>query len=195
MPATTAPPEQGQLVQVRFRLWVVNVSNQRLQQFCTDHTADITRLFQDLVAKGYLEREGYGRWASYRLSGRLAGSGQNEGTPDISSVHTDASSQHRGRSSQHNDPVLGDTQLLALAAPARQKARVAPALMKDIIRRLCTGRYLTCTQIGSLVSRHPEGIRNRFLTDMVREGSLQAKYPDPTHPDQAYQTNPDWREA
>jgi len=67
--------------------------------------------------------------------------------------------------------------------------------MKDIIRKLCMGRYLTYIQIGSLVNRHPEGIRNRFLTDMVREGSLQAKFTDPTHPDQAYQTNPGWRDA
>jgi hypothetical protein len=28
-----------------------NVSNLRLQQFCTDHTADIARLLQNLVAK------------------------------------------------------------------------------------------------------------------------------------------------
>jgi ATP-dependent DNA helicase RecG len=51
-----------------------SVTNQRLQQFCTDHTTDITRLLQDLVAKDCLLKDGYGRWASYRLSERLSGS-------------------------------------------------------------------------------------------------------------------------
>ena len=60
-----------------------SVSNQRLQQVCTDHTSDITRLLQDLVAKGFLLKAGYGRWASYRLVARRARSRQNEeGTPD-----------------------------------------------------------------------------------------------------------------
>jgi hypothetical protein len=31
---------------------------------------------------------------------------------------------------------------------------------------------------------------------MVAEGQLQLRFPDqPTHPDQAYRTNPDWSES
>lgn len=190
-----------------------SVSNQRLQQFCTDHIADITRLLQDLVAKGFLEKDGYGRWASYRLSGRLAKSSHTEAaTPDTtpgesilkrsSSQHNDSSSQHseltsqrNDSSSQHSDPVLGDAELLAIAAPAREKARLAPQRMKELIRALCQGRHLSFVQIGGLLNRHPEGIRNRFLAEMVREGSLLARFSDPTHPDQAYRTNPEWSET
>lgn len=175
-----------------------SVTNLRLQQFCTDHTADITRLLQDLVLKGFLVKDGYGRWASYRLSEWLAGSGHSkERPPDITpedSRHSEASSQRNEASSQHNDPVLGDAGLLALAAPARQKARIAPDRMREIIRGLCEGRFLTFLQIGSLVNRHPEGIRNRFLSVMVQSGELIPRFPDnPTHPDQAYKTSPDWR--
>ena len=58
-----------------------------------EDTADITRLLQDLVAKGLLVKDGYGRWASYRLAERLAGSRhKEEGTPDI----TPADSRHNG---------------------------------------------------------------------------------------------------
>jgi ATP-dependent DNA helicase RecG len=117
-----------------------SVTNQRLQQFSSDHTTDITRMLQDLVAKGFLIKDGYGRWASYRLAERLGRSGHNaDGTPDITaedSGHSGTSSQPNDGSSQRNDPVLGDTGLLAIAAPAREKARLAPQTM---IERIPTG--------------------------------------------------------
>lgn len=175
-----------------------SVTNQRLQQFSSDHTTDITRMLQELVAKGFLVKDGYGRWASYRLTERLTRAGPGSaGTPDTAaedSGHKAISSQHNDISSQHNDPVLGDAELLAIAAPARAQSRLAPSLMKELIRNLCAGKYLTLSQIGALLNRHPEGIRNRFLSKMVKQGALVARYPDPTHPDQAYRTNPDWRE-
>lgn len=60
-----------------------SASNQRLQQMCTDHTSDITRLLQDLVSEDLLLKDGYSRWASYWLSERLAKSRQRaEETPD-----------------------------------------------------------------------------------------------------------------
>ena len=174
-----------------------SVTNQRLQQFSSDHTTDITKMLQELIVKGLLLKDGYGRWASYRLADRLARSGYgDEVTPDTtsaSSLRKETRSQHNDPSSQHSGPVLGDPELLAIAAPARDKARLAPATMTDLIRELCQSRYLTVDQIGALLHRHPEGIRNRFLSKMVRDGQLSSRYPDPTHPDQAYRTNPDWK--
>jgi hypothetical protein len=99
------------------------------------------------------------------------------------------------RHSQHTDPVLDGAELLAIAAPAREKARLAPAKMRELIRQLCQVQSLTVSQIAGLLNRHPEGIRNRFLSEMLREGVLLARYPDPTHPDQAYRANPDWEEG
>ncbi|MFO0177354.1 MAG: hypothetical protein ACK55P_09145 [Planctomyces sp.] len=179
-------------------------------------------------------KDGYGRWASYRLSEKLvrsdrdapgeteilqAGSQHNGGSSqhnDGSSQHNDGSSQHNGGSSQHNggssqhndgssqhndgssqrtDPVLDGAELLAIAAPAREKARLAPAKMRELIWQLCQIQSLTVSQLAGLLNRHPEGIRNRFLSEMVREGVLLARYPDPTHPEQAYRANPDWEEG
>ena len=39
------------------------VDNRRLQQVSGAHTADITELFQSLVAKGALVKKGHGRWS------------------------------------------------------------------------------------------------------------------------------------
>lgn len=65
--------------------------------------------------------------------------------------------------------------------------------MRETIHKFCEGRFLTFIQIGSLVNRHPEGIRNRFLGNMVQSGELIPRFPDnPTHSEQAYKTNPDW---
>ena len=177
-----------------------SVSNQRLQQFSTDHATDITRLLQELVAKGHLVKDGYGRWASYRLAEKLAKSapdaeGTGESIPESSqhnaesSQRNEASSQHNAEGSQHNDPVLADAELLAIAAPARGKARLPPSQMKELIRQLCERRSLTVAQIAGLLNRHPEGIRNRFLSEMVRERSLLTTHPDPTHPEQSYRAN------
>ncbi len=158
-------------------------------------------------------KDGYGRWASDRLSEKLvrsdrdapgetatlqAGSQHNDGSSqhnDGSSQHNDDSSQHNDGSSQHTDPVLDGAELLAIAEPAREKARLAPAKMRELIRQLCQVQSLTVSQIAGLLNRHPEGIRNRFLSEMLREGVLLARYPDPTHPEQAYRANPDWEEG
>jgi len=43
------------------------VRNQRLQQLSTDHTADISKMLQDLVVKNCLVKEGSRRWTVYRL--------------------------------------------------------------------------------------------------------------------------------
>ena len=175
-----------------------SVTNQRLQQFSSDHTADITKMLQDIVVKGLLVKDGYGRWASYRLPERLRRVSDVEGTPDTTaatSEHKEENSQHNDASSQHNDPVLEDAGLLAIAAPARDKGRLVPKIMVELIRKLCESRYLTASQIGGLLNRHPEGIRNRFLTPMLREKQLVPLHSDPTHPDQAYRTNPDWTKS
>jgi ATP-dependent DNA helicase RecG len=174
-----------------------SVTNQRLQQFCADHTADITRLLQDLVAKGLLEKDGYGRWASYRLSERLAGSGHNEeGTPDI----TAEDSRHNGTTpvaaeqgpgiAPENDPAL-----LAIAEPARKRRRLDPDEMWRLIRALCQGRFLTFRQLATLLGREPNGLQRWTLRPMAQEKQLVMAYPEtPNHPKQAYKTNPDWRE-
>jgi hypothetical protein len=174
-----------------------SVSNQRLQQFCTDHTVDITRLLQGLVAKGFLEKDGYGRWASYRLSDRLARSRHTaEATPDTTtgnSRHSEVTPNTIGQApdiAPESDPIL-----LAIAEPARKRSRLEPDEMRRLIRALCRGRSLTLRQLATLLHREPNGLQRWTLRPMAQENQLVLAYPEtPNHPKQAYQTNPDWRE-
>lgn len=174
-----------------------SVTNQRLQQFCTDHSSDITRLLQDLVGKGFLDKDGYGRWASYRLSERLAGSRHTEEeTPDT----TPGDSRHSGATPVTSGLAPGippeeDPALLKIAEPARKQKRLDPDEMRGLIRALCQGRFLTFRQLATLLRREPNGLQRWTLRPMAQEKQLVMAYPDtPNHPKQAYQTNPDWRE-
>jgi ATP-dependent DNA helicase RecG len=172
-----------------------SVTNQRLQQFCTDHTTDITRLLQDLVAKGFLLKDGYGRWASYRLAERLAGSRhKEEGTPDTTledSRHSETTPVTAGQApdgAPEDNPAL-----LAVAEPARKQKRLDPDEMRRLIRSLCQGRFLTFRQLATLLSREPNGLQRWTLRPMAQEKQLVMAYPEtPNHPKQAYKTNPDW---
>ena len=171
------------------------VTNQRLQQFCTDHTADITRLLQDLVGKSLLEKDGYGRWATYRLSDRLAESRHSyEGTPDTrpeDSGHSNGNSSHNGGDSSLSDQF--ELALLQIAETARTRSRLTPEVMEDVLVALCAVRELTLEEIGRLLQRNPQGIRNRFLSPMVQSGRMLLRFPhEPNHPKQAYKTNPGW---
>ncbi len=175
-----------------------DVTNQRLQQLCADHTSDITRLLQNLVAKQFLEKVGYGRWASYRLAERLAGSRYTE---EDTSDTTPGNSRHNGASpvTTGQGPDVApetDPALLAIAEPARTQKRLSPHKMQTLIRELCQGRLLTPRQLATLLSREPNGLQRWTLSGMAQARQLVLAYPDtPNHPKQAYQTNPDWREA
>lgn len=167
-----------------------------------EDTADITRLLQDLVAKGFLAKHGYGRWASYRLAERLAGSRhKEEGTPDITpgdSRHSGENSSHSGGNSSHNDGDASlseqfDSVLLKIAENARAKSRLTPEAMRDLLVELCAVRELTLDEIGRLLQRNPAGIRNRLLRPLVQSGRMELRFPqEPNHPKQAYKTNLNW---
>lgn len=159
------------------------VSNSRMQELCDEHPTNLTQMLQRLVKKGFFEQTGYKRGAAYHLpvlphtQGDLPhkAGGSPHKTTDSPHIVEDAEKPER-------DPVL-----LAIAQQAREKSRIAPAAMKHIIRGLCEGRFLTVTQIAKLVTRHPKGIRDRFVTPMARQGELTLRFPDdPNRPDQAY---------
>jgi len=155
-----------------------DVDNARLRQICLLHAADVTRLLQNLVAKGALEQVGQGRWSRYRLAMPC-----HSLHKDADSLHKDADSLHKNADSLHN------ADLLALAAPARSQQRLMPKEMERIILRLCLNRWLTRNEIANLLDRNSESIRQRFLNPMVAHGLLSLRYPDkPNRVDQAYST-------
>ena len=174
-----------------------SVTNSRLQQFGTDHASDLTRLLQDLVAKGLLVKSGYGRWATYQLSPQLGRSAPNGGgTPDITTPAPDITTPAPDITTPA--PAVRpetDPGLLAIAEPARTQARLSPDEMRRVIRALCQGQFLTVRELATLLNREPMGLQRWTLRPMAQEQQLRLAHPEtPSHPRQAYQTNPDWSE-
>src|SRR5208283_1257878 len=69
------------------------VTNQRLREMSDVHPADVTKVLQGLVARGFLETEGHKRWTTYRLPPRT-------GQKAIGSSHKPQDSSHKGDSSR-----------------------------------------------------------------------------------------------
>ncbi|WP_281998521.1 ATP-binding protein [Priestia flexa] len=80
-----------------------------------------------------------------------------------------------------------DSLLWDLSEIARRKKRLSPAKMEEIIMSLCREQPLMLKDLAYLLERTPDGVRNNYLSKMLRKGKLQLKYPDqPNHPKQAY---------
>ncbi len=76
---------------------------------------------------------------------------------------------------------------MPLAEPARKNKKLPVDQLKAVIQQLCTGRWLTTSELAALVDRDADKLQSRFLTAVVREGVLELKYPDVRNrPDQAY---------
>lgn len=172
------------------------VTNFRLRQFSDRHATDITKLLQSLVSKGLLDKDGYGRAATYRLAGPLvapitpATAEARSGHRGPNSGHKTEGSGHKGEEAPAIDPEH-DPALLAIAEPARLSPRLKPDEMRPIVLRLCEDRYLTFRQLAALLGREPGGLQRWTLRPMAQEGRLLLKYPEtPNHPRQAYRTNP-----
>lgn len=154
------------------------VSNSRLQLMRMEHPFERTKMLQGLASRGFLDQVGQKRGTSYRLP---AG----------------ASALTNGASALTDGTIAeSDGQLLEIAKTAMDKPRLMPELTKTIIRNLCSGGYLTADQIGKLMDRGKDKLQKKFLAVMVADGELALRFPEqPTHPDQAYRTNPDWGES
>jgi ATP-dependent DNA helicase RecG len=157
------------------------VTNGRMQEITGEHPKDITDVLQTLVREGFLEQQNQRRWASYRLAGD---------SPQSSPQSMSDSPHFRdGFPQSRNDSPPFPAELLAAAEPARVKARLPAAEVRRVIATLCSDRWLTAKELGSLMNRDPENLQERFLTAMVKEGILELRYPEVRNrPDQAYRS-------
>ena len=180
-----------------------DVTNTRMQDLVADHPTDITKLLRSLVSKELLVADNQRRWTRYRLPAVIAprqdlftAPAENGGS---GSPHTGRDSSPLPGSSSPLDPKGGESEpqgedldakrgeLKAISARVAGKGKVAPAEMRAVILELCSGRYLSLTDLAGLLARKPENLRNKTLTPMIREGLLRFRHPEqPNHPDQAY---------
>ena len=174
------------------------VSNGRLQEVCTDHPADLSRTLRGLVANGLLEQIGKGRWCEYRLPQAMLDAQKATLEPDevtlplydVSPTHKDATSVVKGATvTAFPESGSAEADLQAIAGPARNKGKLPPEQMEDLIIALCQSRFLTATELAKLLSRGP-GTTRRYLTCLMKRGAIQMRYPsEPNHPEQAYTTS------
>ena len=180
------------------------VSNSRLQLVRNEHSVELTKMLQGLTSRGFLEQVGLKRGSSYRLPSWASplptgASPLTAGTPPLTAgtPHLTAGTPPLTAGTPPltagTPPLVGgasitdDPQLLEIARLAREKPRLMPGRVKQIVRELCRDRFLTSGEIGTLMNRGPEKLREKFLSSMVASGELSLRYPDePNHPDQAY---------
>ena len=125
-----------------------------------------------------------------------------------SSEYLPESSEHSGAAENGRDaygrllsphldaPIVDDLGLLdetfrstleKQAEEPREKAKLDPARMEAVLLSLCQGQYLTLSVLAQLVNRNPDGLRQQYLSKMVRAESMALAFPTkPTHEKQAY---------
>jgi ATP-dependent DNA helicase RecG len=190
------PPFQGlsQPAQIALATAMIegDVTNTRMQDLISDHPSDITKWLRGLVAKGYLETDNQRRWTRYNLASAIAPRRDLFSSPDSSGPSSDSSALP-----EYSSALMTDSSVLspkeeewkAAAAKVAGKGKVSRAEMEGVILELCRGRYLTLTDLATLLDRATEHLRNSYLTPMVRADKLRFRYPNqPNRTDQAYTT-------
>ena len=80
-------------------------------------------------------------------------------------------------------------ELERIAELPRNKKRLNPEKMKEIILELCRGQYITSGALSVLLRREITTLRGQYLAPLKSEGKLELAFPrTPTDPKQAYHT-------
>lgn len=159
------------------------VSNAGIQPYRREHPREIGERLKYLVSHHCLVPDGRGRGTRYQLANTAAGGL----FPEMS----EAGSGHYASGSGHYvaGPEQYDSVLETIAAPVREKGRAPKELVEQTIDALCKDKWLSLRTLAQLLNRDAEALRKHYITRMVREGRLEARFPGyPNHPDQAYQT-------
>ena len=110
------------------------------------------------------------------------------------SLHTSVSALVLFLDSLHTADQFPDEEwerLRVISKPALDNDRLTLEQTRAVILELCQRRLLTAIQLGDLMNRNPDSLRNRFLSRMVEEELLLRRFPnEPNRPDQAYTTRP-----
>lgn len=146
-------------------------------------------LLARLCEQGFLVSDNRRRWTNYRLGGGPLEPSlfDREGSTHLAgdSSHLPGDSLHMSRDSSQLSGSMDE--LTEIAAPVAEKGKSHSGMVRDVILRLCAGRYLTAEELGTLLHRNPDGLRNRYLSPMVSQGLLRLRYPTSANrPDQAY---------
>lgn len=171
----------------KFQIIGVNNPEKQLKDFWDNHNNSQKLNIPNLVDKGWLDKSGRGRGTHYSLPNSddtsLLSLLQNTSTSQLSSDRITANSDHLTESSDHLE------NLKMIAKPVRDKGKVPPDVMREVILKVCREKFLTLQQLEVILDRTNSTLRTRFLKKMVEEGLMELRYPDKlNHPEQAYRT-------
>ncbi|RLA83786.1 MAG: AAA family ATPase [Epsilonproteobacteria bacterium] len=137
------------------------VSNARLAATASLHPADASKVLRKLVEQELLVSDGIGRGTKYILN------------------------EENKNSLQHLDDSL---QHLPNVKEVKSSKKAGKELVIKAILEACMGRYLTAIELATLLNRGVATLRNHYLSKLVKEASLELKYEEVNHKNQAYRT-------
>lgn len=133
--------------------------------------------------------------------------GRSSEYSEDSSEYSDSSSEYSGQTEAGRDkqgrllsphlaaPLIDDlsalesnfrAELEKLADEPRQ-GRLSSERMDQVILALCGDHYVMLSALAQLVNRNPDGLRQQYLSKLVRTGQMVLAFPTkPTHEKQAY---------
>ena len=158
-------------------------SNADYRAINTVDTLSASNSLRRLRDLGLIEQKGSGSKTYYTPSKSMLGMRDRtpdirEGTPDIREGTPDIS-RLLEEGIEIPEELLEELRTFGKRA-SKEKTHA-------IIKQICALAYIKPTDLGALLSRNPEHLRNRFLTPMVESGELELKYPNNVgHPQQAY---------
>ncbi len=176
------------------------VSHTRLKEMCDQHPKDLSKTLADLVTNGFLASRGATRGTAYYFPDQAptvdsdlaeelplapvsmkAKSGVGIEPPPSSSEHLPASSEHF----DFDSVTWG--RLLEIASLVRNSRKTDREAVRSTLVRLSAQHFLTLQALAVLLKRAPDTLRVHYLSDLVKEGALELRFPDsPRHPKQAY---------
>ncbi len=136
-----------------------------------------------LVNKTFLVTIGTGRGMKYELSDLF-----KEYEVDYNQL-TVESILNKNYNSGNNENNSGNNEnkLLEISKLSRDKKRLEPEIMEQIIIKLCEISPLTSIDISKYLNRDSEGIRKKYIKKLLDENKIKLIYPDNlNHPLQAY---------
>jgi ATP-dependent DNA helicase RecG len=187
------------------------VSHARLLEVSTDHPADVSKMLARLARDGLLLPDGTGRgmvyflpWqkaredALFDLRVEIAQAVKSAGKPpesmpippELTGIPPGLGVKPPELMPQYVDwedlpPELQDS-LMEIATPARENKHLPREEMRQVVLKLCLGRYLGRRVLAHLLNRDSDDFRKRILNPLIQEKLLTPAFASSSNPKQAY---------
>jgi hypothetical protein len=160
------------------------VTHARLSSITTDHPHDLTQALRSLVEGGFLESLGATRATRYFLPGNPRSSdAEIMGVQGENSEDLPQSSEDLARGSE----ILERAR--AITAPIRATGKAAREDVRAAILEVCQLDFWSLRELADLLGRKEVTLRQGYVSEMVRSGLLQQRFPSTNHPRQAYRAS------